>query len=128
MKHLLLLTGALLLSGSLAALADDLPHKGMTMKQVARSYGQPKEKLPPVGHPPISRWLYNDYTVYFDHTSVITTVVTGRPPAPAPAPKAAAPMAPTGELDFKPIPVIKPDQMQQTDTAPAAASGPTPGK
>lgn len=121
MKHLLLLTGALLLSGSLTALADDLPHKGMTMKQVARSYGEPKEKLPPVGHPPISRWLYDDYTVYFDHTSVITTVVTGHPPAPAPK-AAAAPATPAGELDFKPIPVIKPDQMQQTDTPPAPAS------
>jgi len=123
MKHLLLMTGTLLLSGSLTALADGLPHQGMTMRQVESSFGEPKEKLPPVGHPPISRWLYGSYTVYFDHTAVITTVINGHAAAPA----APAAMAATGTLDFKPIPVVKPDQMQSTDdSANAPAPAPAP--
>ena len=113
MKHLLLLTGTLLLSGSLTALATELPHQGMTMKQVEHSYGQPREKLAPVGHPPITRWKYDNYTVYFDHSAVITTVITEQAP-PAGQPAATTP---SGTLNFKPMPLIKPNQMPDADTA-----------
>lgn len=52
-----------------------LPHKGMSMSQVEQQYGQPQRKLPAVGEPPISRWVYGDYTVYFEHQYVIHAVL-----------------------------------------------------
>ena len=53
----------------------DLPSRGMTMREVERKYGTPVEKKPAVGKPPISRWVYPDYTVYFEHQYVIDAVV-----------------------------------------------------
>lgn len=51
------------------------PTRGMTMAQVQRRYGVPKVKLPPVGKPPITRWVYPDYTVYFEYKYVIHSVM-----------------------------------------------------
>jgi hypothetical protein len=58
----------------------DLPRRGMTMAQVERNSGTPVEKLPTAGgdaplHPPINRWRYNGYTVYFERDRVIHSVV-----------------------------------------------------
>lgn len=53
----------------------DLPIRGMTMKQVEAKFGAPQEKLPPVGDPPITRWIYPDYTVYFEYRYVIHSVL-----------------------------------------------------
>lgn len=52
----------------------DYPSKGMSMTQVERQYGQPAEKSAAVGQPPISRWTYDGYTVYFEHSHVIHAV------------------------------------------------------
>jgi len=57
-----------------------LPAQGQSMAQVEASHGVPIEKLPPVAgnkpaHPPITRWRYRDYTVYFEHQRVISTVL-----------------------------------------------------
>lgn len=57
-----------------------LPGQGQSMAQVEASHGTPIEKLPPVAgnkpqHPPITRWRYRDYTVYFEHQRVISTVL-----------------------------------------------------
>ena len=51
-----------------------LPHKGMSMTQVEHSFGQPDKVLSAVGTPPITRWIYEGYTVYFDHAHVIHAV------------------------------------------------------
>lgn len=51
-----------------------MPVRGMTMQQVAKDYGEPKEKRAPVGDPPITRWVYPDYTVYFEYKYVIHSV------------------------------------------------------
>lgn len=53
----------------------DLPVRGMSMRQVERKFGTPMEKIPAVGEPPISRWVYSNYTVYFEHQYVIEAVV-----------------------------------------------------
>lgn len=53
----------------------DAPSRGMSMDQVANRYGQPLEKLGPVGDPPITRWVYADYTVYFEYKYVIHSVL-----------------------------------------------------
>jgi len=57
-----------------------LPGRGMSMAQVEQRYGAPVDKLPTAGgdaprHPPINRWRYNGYTVYFERNRVIHSVV-----------------------------------------------------
>ena len=51
------------------------PDRGMTMDQVRNSFGNANEEMAAVGEPPISRWIYPDFTVYFEHRWVIDTVV-----------------------------------------------------
>ncbi len=46
------------------------------MAQVEQRYGAPVDKMPTAGgdaprHPPINRWRYNGYTVYFERNRVI---------------------------------------------------------
>jgi hypothetical protein len=60
--------------------AEALPHKGMSMTQVEHSFGQPGTVLDAVGSPPITRWIYEGYTVYFDQTYVIHSVPHSTPP------------------------------------------------
>ncbi len=50
------------------------PAHGMTMKQVRRWFGPPQTQLPAVGDPPITRWIYPKFTVYFEYDRVITSV------------------------------------------------------
>lgn len=52
-----------------------LPTRGMTMQQIEQKFGAPREKVAPVGDPPISRWVYPEYTVYFEHQYVLHTVL-----------------------------------------------------
>jgi hypothetical protein len=51
------------------------PGGGVSMTQVEKRYGMPAERLPAVGDPPITRWEYDTYTVYFEHDRVIHSVV-----------------------------------------------------
>ena len=51
------------------------PARGMTMDQVATKFGAPVSKTPAVGNPPISRWEYPGFVVYFEHEHVIHSVV-----------------------------------------------------
>ncbi|MGA2188577.1 MAG: hypothetical protein ABSH33_08605 [Steroidobacteraceae bacterium] len=51
------------------------PARGMTMDQVASKFGAPVNKIPAVGKPPISRWEYPGFVVYFEHEHVIHSVV-----------------------------------------------------
>lgn len=52
-----------------------MPGKGQSMVQVEKKFGTPKEKQQPVGNPPITRWVYPGYTVYFENSHVIHSVV-----------------------------------------------------
>ena len=47
----------------------------MTMDQVATKFGAPTTKVPAVGKPPISRWEYPGFVVYFEAEHVIHSVV-----------------------------------------------------
>lgn len=90
-----------------------LPKHGMSMSQVQAGFGKPESRQGPVGKPPITRWHYANFTVVFEHSHVIHTVVSGAPaavyhrdelqlrpgshppidppaPAPAPAPDSAS--------------------------------------
>jgi hypothetical protein len=51
------------------------PARGMTMEQVATKFGTPVTKVPAVGKPPISRWEYPGFIVYFEADHVIHSVV-----------------------------------------------------
>jgi hypothetical protein len=63
------------------------PARGMTMDQVATKFGAPVTKVPAVGKPPISRWEYPGFVVYFESDHVIHSVVadSATPASPAPA-------------------------------------------
>ena len=52
-----------------------VPGNGMNMDQVMQRFGEPKEKSAAVGEPPITRWVYENYTVYFEHDLVLHSVV-----------------------------------------------------
>ncbi|KPK37972.1 MAG: hypothetical protein AMJ69_09735 [Gammaproteobacteria bacterium SG8_47] len=52
-----------------------VPQRGMSMESVEQSFGMPREKVGAVGDPPISRWVYNDFTVYFEHHLVLHSVI-----------------------------------------------------
>lgn len=60
------------------------PARGTSMESVRGQHGEPAETIGPVGEPPITRWIYQDYTVYFEHNRVIHSVV--RPDLRATAP------------------------------------------
>ncbi|PLX62521.1 MAG: hypothetical protein C0630_06575 [Sedimenticola selenatireducens] len=51
------------------------PRTGQSMNSVRAQFGAPAQELPWVGEPPISRWVYTDFTVYFENEYVINTVV-----------------------------------------------------
>jgi hypothetical protein len=50
----------------------------MSMVRVEMKFGSPESRFAPVGDPPISRWSYPAFTVYFEHNRVIHTVVRRR--------------------------------------------------
>ena len=56
-------------------LQRDLPGNGMTKNEVRQRYGEPDQRHAPVGDPPITRWVYDDYSVYFEHDLVIESVL-----------------------------------------------------
>ena len=58
---------------SRAALTER-PKRGMSMDTVAENWGQPAEKNAAIGEPPISRWEYSTFIVYFEHQNVIHAV------------------------------------------------------
>ncbi len=53
------------------------PHRGMTMDAVRREFGDPVTEHPPVGDPPITRWDYGPFSVFFEHQYVIHSVMHG---------------------------------------------------
>ncbi|MGH8179033.1 MAG: hypothetical protein ACREV5_22455 [Steroidobacter sp.] len=53
------------------------PSRGMSMENVEAAYGVPASRAPAVGEPPITRWEYPAFVVYFEHHLVIHTVARG---------------------------------------------------
>jgi hypothetical protein len=76
------------------AKASSLPRAGASMVDVEAQYGAPTEKRDAVGQPPIARWIYPAFTVYFEYDKVVNAVVNksipeevGPKPVPARQPK-----------------------------------------
>ena len=53
----------------------NVPTRGTNMAQVEQRWGPPQSRLAAVGEPPITRWIYGGFTVYFEHNLVIHSVV-----------------------------------------------------
>ena len=54
--------------------ASQRPKSGMTMANVEKTYGEPAQKHGAVGQPPITRWDYPAFSVYFEFDRVIHAV------------------------------------------------------
>lgn len=50
------------------------PTRGMSQDSVRASFGNPQSTEQAVGEPPISRWHYADFVVYFEFDRVIHAV------------------------------------------------------
>ena len=55
--------------------ASARPARGMTKDRVESRFGAPSAKGSPVGEPPITRWDYPSFVVYFEYDHVIHSVV-----------------------------------------------------
>jgi hypothetical protein len=53
------------------------PGRGLTMAQVEKKFGAPAERHAAVGKPPITRWDYPGFSVFFEHQWVIHSVAAG---------------------------------------------------
>lgn len=78
-----------LLSLPLVALAaDTTPKMGSTKDTVRSQFGAPVKQIPGVGTPSISRWEYQDFTVYFENDRTLHAVrhatALAQPPAAQP--------------------------------------------
>ncbi len=63
-----------------------VPENGTSMTEVEARFGSPGSKDGPVGDPPISQWVYDRWSVYFEYDKVLFTVLhKGEVIKPAPA-------------------------------------------
>jgi hypothetical protein len=71
-----------------------LPSRGSSMAQVEARFGAPAQKLAPISgpnsrkhNPPITRWIYANFEVYFEYNHVIDAVmIKSTPQEIGPAP------------------------------------------
>jgi hypothetical protein len=83
----LLLTLALPLSADVLILDEvrqvesmDVPENGQNKAEVETRFGSPTKRHAPVGEPPITRWDYATWSVYFENDLVLYTVLAeGQP-------------------------------------------------
>jgi hypothetical protein len=94
MKHVTLVTlsAATLLVAALPVAAETIvvddqvqlrqanvetPARGASMKTVQARFGEPSARHAAVGSPPITRWDYPGFSVYFEHQHVVHAVASG---------------------------------------------------
>jgi hypothetical protein len=58
-----------------SATATSRPTRGMSMANVEARYGAPTARVAAIGDPPISRWEYPAFVVYFEYDHVVHAVV-----------------------------------------------------
>lgn len=77
---------------ALAAPDGDVPGRGMSKAEVRAQFGEPDRTRPAVGQPPISRWDYDGFSVYFENDTTLHSVrEQERAPAARPSPTGEAP-------------------------------------
>ncbi|MGC8518364.1 MAG: hypothetical protein ACP5P4_07510 [Steroidobacteraceae bacterium] len=51
------------------------PHRSQTMRQVEQRFGRPEKRYAAVGRPPITRWDYRNFSVFFEYNRVVHAVM-----------------------------------------------------
>ena len=70
-----------------AASDEDVPGRGMSKAEVRAQFGEPRHTRPSVGKPPITRWDYDGFSVYFENDTTLHSVrEKERAPAAEPSP------------------------------------------
>jgi hypothetical protein len=55
------------------------PARGTSMADVEVRYGAPSQRYEAVGQPPITRWVYPSFVVYFEYSHVVHAVAVNAP-------------------------------------------------
>ena len=77
---------------TLAASDQDVPGRGMSKAEVRAQFGEPRQTRASVGNPPITRWDYDGFSVYFENDTTLHSVCEkNRAPAAEPSPAGDAP-------------------------------------
>jgi hypothetical protein len=107
----------IVVNGQVAVVKSTVPRPGggMTMKAVEAHFGAPRERHETVGKPPITRWDYDRFAVFFEKDRVIDAVVTD----------AASPASPSAP-DTAPASAPAPAQAVGARHASSAAARPAP--
>lgn len=58
-----------------------MPQLGESQRAVLERFGLADQEHPSVGNPPITRWDYREFSVYFEHQHVINSVRHHQPGA-----------------------------------------------
>ena len=61
------------------AVLPDTPTRGATMSQVESRFGEPAQRHAAVGQPPITRWDYPRFSVFFEYDKVLHAVIVRSP-------------------------------------------------
>ncbi|QEW07264.1 hypothetical protein [Nitrincola iocasae] len=59
---------------------DQMFVNGLSEQAVLGRFGEPVRKVAPVGQPPISRWVYDEFTVYFEYQTALHAVIHRKNP------------------------------------------------
>lgn len=68
-------SGAAAETAAPAPAAVSIPARGTNMTKVEAQFGAPAERHAAVGKPPITRWDYPGFSVFFEYQHVIHSVV-----------------------------------------------------
>jgi hypothetical protein len=63
------------------AAAADRPNRGSSMATVQGRFGEPTNRHAAVGNPPITRWDYPSFAVYFENDLVLHSVIVRGTPS-----------------------------------------------
>ena len=55
------------------------PRRGLSMDGVRKEFGNPASTTPAVGDPPITRWDYEKFYVFFEHNLLLHAVIPDKP-------------------------------------------------
>ncbi len=55
------------------------PQRGMSREQVTQYFGEPRTKDEAKGKPPIEKWTYPQFSVYFEQNNVLHSVLHHQP-------------------------------------------------
>lgn len=53
----------------------NVPANGMDKAEVRTQFGDPEKVNAAIGNPPITRWDYGQWSVYFEYNTVLFTVI-----------------------------------------------------